>query len=236
MALAAEDHAPHEVASYTAALNKLRHRCGSAAVIGPLANKAVAELTAAHLPKPTRLGVLKELEVATKAMDTTCASASAAYLDEVARGGPPTTSSGWGGYAGTLAAFSAVHTAERGQADLFGPTLPNRKPTYQLTSGSPISGMFRRFDPPVTQSIAVEVVLRDLVPQPVHLVYSLQTAQCDQQIFVGSALGKLTGSTSTGVFLELTSGAGVGKTNYDAAAIDRVRLTPGGAIGGQPCT
>jgi hypothetical protein len=236
VALAAEDHAPHELASYTAALNKLRRRCGSPAAIAPPANQAVAELAAGHLPKPTRLGVLKELEVATKAMHATCPVALAAYLNEAARGGPPKTSSGWGGYAGSLAAFSAAHTAERGQSTLFDPMLPNRKPTYQVTSGSPVSAMIRRFDPPVSQAVAVQIVLRDLVPQPVHSVYSLQAAQCDQQIFEGSALGKLTGSTSNGVFLELTSGAGVGKTKYDAAAVDQVRLTPGGAIGGQPCT
>jgi hypothetical protein len=236
VALAAEDHAPHQVAAYTLALEKLRHHCGPSSMIAPLADRGVAELAVAHLPKPTRLGVLKELEVATKSMHATCSTALAAYLGEVARGGAPKTTSGWGGYAGSLTAFAAVHPAEPGQSELFLPKLANGKATYQVYSGSPISGMFRRFYPPVSQATAVAVVLRDLVPQPAHSVYTLQAAQCDQQIFAGDALGKLTGSTGVGVFLELTSGRGVGKTKYDATAVDQVRLTPGGAIGGQPCT
>jgi hypothetical protein len=233
--LAAADHAPHQVASYTAALDKLRHHCGSAAA-ATLANRAVPSLTAAQLPKPTRLSVLKELEVATKALHVACPVALADYLDEVAVARSPKTSSGWGGYAGTLTAFASVHPAAPGESGGFLPKLANGKPTYDVYSGSPITGMLRRFDPPVSQSVAVAVVLRDLVPQPVHSVYSLQAAQCDQQIFEGRALGKLTGDTSVGVFLELSSGKGVGKTKYDATAVDQVRLSPGGAIGGQPCT
>lgn len=234
--LADADHAPHKVPAYTALLAALSRRCGPPQGIGELANQGATALSSAGLPDATRLAVLQELKVATDTLHKGCSGALAAYTKELDTTRPPTGASGWSGYAGSLTAFEAAHQAFPGRPGAFLPRLPNGDATYEVYSASPVTGVYRRFDPPVSQPVALAVVLRELVPGTVHAVYELRAAECQQEIYAGKQLGALTGSESTGVFVELTSGSGVGRTKYDARAVSRARLSPGGAVGGQPCT
>lgn len=235
-ALADADHAPHEVPAYRTALSALSHRCGPAQGLAALADQGATALSAAGLPDATRLAVLRELKVAVKALHTSCTGALGAYIRELDTTRPSSGTAGWGGYAGSLAAFESAHQGFPGRPRAFLPKLPNGDPTFEVYGGSPVTGMYRRFDPPVSQAVALAVVLRELVPGTVHSVYELHADECQQEIYTGKQLGALTGSESTGVFVELTSGQGVGKTKYDARSVNQARLTPGGAIGGQPCT
>ncbi|HWA65102.1 MAG TPA: hypothetical protein VG899_01870 [Mycobacteriales bacterium] len=92
------------------------------------------------------------------------------------------------------------------------------------------------FAPTVTAAVALAVIRRRLLPGPEHQVYALTASGCQQAVYLGPALARLTGSSALGAFVELTSGHGVGRTRYDAARVDRARITVLGAIGGQPCT
>lgn len=232
--LADADHAPALV-QYSAAIDRLRSRCDPQSILIN-AGRDARLLGSAGLPGTSRLDVLEELAVATKALDQSCPIASAAYLAEVLHAQPSRTAGGWGGYAGTVQAFGIAHRPFSGRPGTYLPKLPDGDPTYQVFTSGTVTGVFRRFDPPVSQPVALAVVIRDLLPGKLHVVYALHAAQCQQEIYAGPALGRLTGSPDEGAFVELTSGKGVGKTPYDPKRVDRARLTPGSAIGGQPCT
>jgi hypothetical protein len=88
----------------------------------------------------------------------------------------------------------------------------------------------------VSAKLALAQIVHDLLPGRVHSAYVLNAAQCQQAIYLGSQLGGLLHSASLGAFVELTSGGGVGHTPYDDEQVDRARITPLGAIGGEPCT
>jgi hypothetical protein len=93
-----------------------------------------------------------------------------------------------------------------------------------------------RFSPPLTADVALATVRHVVLPGQEHTVYTLTAEECQQAVYLGSELAKLTGSSTLGAFVELTSGGGVGHTRYDAAQVDRARITVLGAIGGEPCT
>lgn len=92
-----------------------------------------------------------------------------------------------------------------------------------------------RFSPPLTAELALAAIQHSL-PGKVHVVYALTASACQQAIYMGPALGRYYGNAELGAFVELTSGAGVGHTRYDAKQVDRARITPLGRIGGEPCT
>jgi hypothetical protein len=164
-----------------------------------------------------------------------CARFAAQYTAEVVGTGPARSSSGWGGYGGTLAAWNAVHEADRARP---GQYLPRRHgaDAYQLLSSGQVTSLIERFDPPISAGFALAQVTHDLLPGKVHVVYRLHTGQCQQTIYLGRQLGALLHDPGLGAFVELTSGRGVGHTHYDDQRVDRARITPLGAIGGEPCS
>lgn len=164
-----------------------------------------------------------------------CARTFAAYQAEIVGTGPAKSVSGWGGYAGSVTAWNAVHRADPRRAGRY---LPRRGglDAYQVLSSNQVTSLVERFDPPVSATLALAQITHDLLPGSVRVVYTLHTGQCQQAIYLGSKLGGLLHSSSLGAFVELTSGGGVGHTHYDDLAVDRARITPLGAIGGQPCT
>jgi hypothetical protein len=92
------------------------------------------------------------------------------------------------------------------------------------------------FAPAVTSAIALAAIRHVVLPGAEHPVYSLAADECQQAVYLGSDLAKVTGSSTLGAFVELSSGAGVGLTPYDAKRVDHARITVLGAIGGEPCT
>lgn len=102
-------------------------------------------------------------------------------------------------------------------------------------SGSLYSGSVR-FSPPLTAELALAAIRHSLLPGKVHVVYALTAFSCQQAIFMGPGIARAYRNPDLGVFVELTSGQGVGHGKYDAARVDHARLTPFGRRGGQPCT
>jgi hypothetical protein len=93
-----------------------------------------------------------------------------------------------------------------------------------------------RFSPALTAGVALAVVRHVVLAGAEHQVYALTAQECQQAVYLGADLAKVTGSSSLGAFVELTSGRGVGRSRYDASRIDTARITVLGAIGGEPCT
>jgi hypothetical protein len=93
-----------------------------------------------------------------------------------------------------------------------------------------------RFAPAVTADVALAAIRHVVLPGTEHSVYALTADECQQAVFLGTELAKVTGSSTLGAFVELTSGNGVGHTPYDAKRVDTARITVLGAIGGEPCT
>jgi hypothetical protein len=182
----------------------------------------------------SRLTIAQALAGSARHEGAHCGKTFTEYLDEIVGSGPATARSGWGGYGGSLAAWNVVHRRDPKRP---GEYLPRRHglDAYQVSSAGQVTSMVERFDPPVSASLALAQVERDLLPGKVHSVYSLHTRQCQQAIYLGSELGRLLHSSSLGAFVQLTSGGGVGKTHYDELQVNRVRITPLGAVGGQPC-
>jgi hypothetical protein len=164
-----------------------------------------------------------------------CVLSTAEYQDEIIGTGPARSSAGWGGYGGTVAAWNAVHHLDKARP---GQYLPRRHnvDAYQLLSSGQVTSLVERFDPPIAANFALAQIIRDLLPGKVHVVYRLRTGQCQQAIYLGRQLGALLHDTSLGAFVELTSGGGVGRSHYDVHRVDRARISPLGAVGGQPCT
>jgi hypothetical protein len=92
------------------------------------------------------------------------------------------------------------------------------------------------FAPAVTAGIALAAIRHVVLPGDERTVYSLTADECQQAVYLGSELAKVTGSSALGAFVELTSGRGVGHTSYDAKRVATARITVLGAIGGEPCT
>jgi hypothetical protein len=92
------------------------------------------------------------------------------------------------------------------------------------------------FAPAVTADIALAAIRNVVLSGSEHPVYTLTADECQQVVYLGSELARVTGSSSLGAFVELSSGAGVAHTPYDANRVDTARITVLGAIGGEPCT
>jgi hypothetical protein len=182
-----------------------------------------------------RLTVAKSLAGAARHEHGDCGKAFAAYLGEVVGTGPSKAKSEWGGYGGSVSAWDSVHHQDPKRS---GQYLPRRhgNDAYQLLSSGQVTSMVERFDPPVAATLALKQIIHDLMPGNVHAAYTLATGQCRQVIYLGSQLGGLLHNSSLGAFVELSSGGGVGRTPYDDLRVSRARITPLGAVGGQPCT
>jgi hypothetical protein len=183
----------------------------------------------------SRLTIAVALAGSARHQGVHCGKTFAEYLAEIVGSGPAKTTPSWGGYAGSVAAWNAVHHRDPARA---GEYLPRRHSVdaYQVFSSGQVTSLVERFDPPVSARLALAQIVSDLLPGKVHSVYALHTGQCQQAIYLGSQLGQLLHSSSLGAFVQLSSGGGVGKTHYDDLQVNRARITPLGAVGGQPCT
>lgn len=235
--LASSDGHPRQWSRYVKPLHTLVKRCAETAeavAVGVLDPTASAISTAA-IPA-TRLDVASALAALPKPRSTAgCRREAASYAAEVVGTGPAKAAAGWGGYAGSVTAWNAVHKPDRARP---GGYLPRRGrlDAYEVLSAGQVSSLIERFDPPISAKFALAQVVRDLLPGKVHSAYTLRTGQCQQAIYLGPALGGLLHNSALGAFVELSSGGGVGHTRYDPLQVDRARITPLGAIGGEPCT
>jgi hypothetical protein len=234
--LATADGHPAQGSRYLRPVRQLRQRCRAATPATTLGavDEVALGLAAMHLPS-SRLAVVHALAAALAGHHGRCGPTVTAYLAEAAGTGPARARSGWGGYAGSVTAWNAAHRADVARP---GQYLPPRHgvDAYQVLSSGQVTSLIERFDPPISAQFALAQIARDLLPGSVHVVYKLVTPQCRQAVFLGSALGGLLHSSTLGAFVELTSGGGVGHTRYDDLRVDRARITPLGAVGGQPCT
>jgi hypothetical protein len=135
-----------------------------------------------------------------------------------------------------LSDWQRAHRADPAHVGGYRPTRSNGVDAYQVNGTGRVIDLNVRFFPALTADLALVSIVHSLLPGRVRVGYSLKAAQCQQAIYLGSALGSDLGNASLGAFVELTSGDGVGHTPYDAKHVDRARITPLGRIGGQPCT
>lgn len=232
----ADGHHADRGQPYVAPLRAIAKDCH---LSSPAATLAVVNQSASRLAggglTVTRLITAQSLASAADHATGSCPRTFAQYLAQIVGTGPAKASSGWGGYGGSVTAWNAVHHVDPNHP---GQYLPRRHnvDAYQLFSSGQVTSMVERFNPPVSADLALAEIVHDLLPGKVHSVYTLMTGQCQQAIYLGSELGGLLHSSSLGAFVELTSGGGVGHTKYDAQQVNRARITPLGAIGGQPCT
>jgi hypothetical protein len=164
-----------------------------------------------------------------------CAALASAYALEL-DAKPARTADGWGGYAGTFAAWGTAHRPDPARPGFYRPRLADGQDAYELVGYGQVLTMYRYFSPPVSATIALASIRRALLPGAVRVGYALTARECQQAIYLGHTLGTLLGSRTLGAFVELSSGRGVGRTRYDADLVDRARITPLGRIGGEPCT
>jgi hypothetical protein len=232
--LATTDHARHD-AAYLKALGRLHHRCrdNPPAALHKLASEGYLALTRHQVKGASYLSVLRSLVAgaAPKGPPARCQRVVSALIQEVT-GGPG--SSTFSGYAATALAWAAAHRADAGHPGGYRPRLADGDASFVIAGGPRVTTLTRNFDPPVSQPLALSSIRDQLLPGGLHSVYMLRAANCDEQIYLSPALGKLLSSSSLGVMIELTSGRGI-SSHYDGALVNRARLTVGGRIGGQPC-
>jgi hypothetical protein len=145
------------------------------------------------------------------------------------------TGSGYHGFGASIERWDASHRRDPHRPGSYLPRLPDGNDSLQTTSSGQVTFVIRRFDPAVSQTVALSEIKHELLPAgPLQSVYTLSAGDCHEQIYLNPTLGRLLGSAGEGVMIELTSGAGI-SSHYDPSLVDRARLTTGGAIGGQPC-
>lgn len=220
--LAQSDHRPARMGTYLAPLRTLQRKCrgGSVEVVSGAVDYLAGVLRHARLSVPPGASAAAVLASDVRA-GIECMTLAEAIGREAA-GQVPTTSAGWGGYAGTLTAWRLAHRHSR--------------VIVSLSTSGRVFSVVRRFRTPLTAPLALASIERSLLPGKVHVVYALKAAECQQAIYMGPALASLFGNPSLGAFVELSSGKGVGRTHYDPKRVDRARITPLGRIGGEPCT
>jgi hypothetical protein len=234
--LATDDGHPAQASRYVKPIRSLAKACGSLDLVQQVALRGHTALKRAGVAA-SELDVVTALAGAglVTGRPKACLGSAIAYLAEVVGTGPAKASSGWGGYAGGETAWNAVHKADSARP---GSYLPRRHhvDAYQVLSSGQVTSLVEHFDPPISAQFALAQITRDLLPGKVHLVYRLHTGQCQQEIYLGPQLGALLHNPGLGAFVELTSGGGVGHTKYDDLRVNRARITPLGAVGGQPCS
>jgi len=235
-ALATADGHPRRGQPYLAPVRAIGKFCRLTSPDGTVTVvRAFADQLAAHGLHVKALTVAQALASAARHGHGQCSRTFAAYLPEIVGTGPAKSPSGWGGYAGSVSAWDAVHHSDPSHP---GQYLPRRRGTdaYAVDISGQVTSLVERFDPPVSAPLALAQIVHDLLPGTVHSVYTLHTGQCQQAIYLGPELGGLLHNSSLGAFVELTSGGGVGHTHYDDLRVNQARITPLGAVGGQPCS
>lgn len=225
----------HRIPAYRTALGQLHRRCASRspASLGHLVDRAYTTLARRHLAGATRLALMRSMAagVVPPGGGDACTARDRALLAETA---PLAHRHPYGGYGAGLTQWDAVHPADPAHAGGYRPRLPDGRDSLLVERTSPVTGVVRQFDPPLSQTVALATIREQLLPPKLTSVYYLHTAQCVEQIYTNAVLQRSLGSSFDGVMIELTSGRGV-SSHYDSALVDRAQMSVGTRRGGVSC-